>query len=103
MLWDLLEMLKLSQGLNYMTHESAFLLAKKVYQEIYKATCDLQEKYKIFASLPPWIEIDGVIFQVSQCLDSEWVLHTKLGAAQMQRVQEGKTIFYTKTNKSLEN
>ncbi len=71
-------------------------IAKVIYEEIIKSIRFIEKTNNIFCAIPPFIELDGVIYQHSQCLNSnelyDWGAR---GGQQMLDVSQGKVRFYS--------
>jgi hypothetical protein len=73
-----------------------FELAIKIYNQIAASLKQIEEEHNIFCALPPFIELDGVIYQHYQCVDDEtWLKFSLQGAQQLKDVMDGRVRFYS--------
>jgi hypothetical protein len=69
--------------------------AKEIYCEIISTIRTLEKDYNIYCSIPPFIELDGMIYQHYQCLPEKDLYHWGArGGQQMNEVAQGKVKFY---------
>jgi hypothetical protein len=70
-------------------------IAKKIYCDIMSAIKDFEKDNGIYCAIPPFIELDGVIYQHYQCLDEEDLFGWGQKAGQqMIEVSSGRVKFY---------
>lgn len=69
--------------------------AKLIYKDIVSAIVDIELTHDIYCAIPPFIELNGVIYQHYQCLDeSDLYKWGERGGKQMSDVCNGRVKFY---------